>query len=439
VVNLANSTQNTGDAQGDTFDSIEKIQGSFSADTLIGDDSANVLSGIGGNDRLEGGGGNDTLLGGTGDDRLIGGSGADVLDGSTRDEVEQTDPPTPEPLDHDIASYETSTQGIILDLVNPGNSTGDAAGDTFISIEEYLGSPFDDTLRGNDADNILSGGDGNDTYELDAQTAAGSKIQDSGGSNDILNLSNITLSLSPLESGKAGLARNGNALIIDINKDGVANQAEDLTIEDFFSPRNFSINDVTVTEGNDGITNAVFTVSATSGAGSGGAGFIEAVGNLQGSDILSVLPTVTLNYTTAEPKTPKGDPTNDAATAGTDYNPASGQLTFNESETEKTITVEVIGDTQVEPDETFFVNLSNASNTDITQAQGIGTIKNDDTLISISDVTVTEGNGRLLIPNQKAVFTVSLSGASTETVTVDFEVSSGTALDELTTSRPRMR
>jgi Ca2+-binding RTX toxin-like protein len=415
-----------GDATGDRFLSIEEIEGSYFADTLVGDATSNIFRGGGGNDSLQGGAGSDFLSGEAGDDRLIGGVGADLLVGGDG---------------YDVASYETATTGISINLatyMHTGNAavhTGDAAGDIFQSIEEIEGSRYQDTLRGDTNNNILSGaggddlliggggadtlrgGQGNDTYDLDAQTAAGSKIQDIGGSNDILNLSNVSLSLSALGSGKAGLARFGNTLIIDINQDGKAEQAKDLTIDNFFSPRNFSINDVTHTEGNNGITNAVFTVSATSGNGSGGTGFIEIVDNLTGSDILNFLPTVTLDYATA----------NSTATAGTDYNPTSGQLTFSESETQKTITVQVKGDTLVEPDEKFFVNLTNASNTDLAKSQGKGTIKNDDTLISISDVTVTEGNGKLFTQNPKAVFTVSLSGASTETVTVDFETQSGTA------------
>jgi Tol biopolymer transport system component/Ca2+-binding RTX toxin-like protein len=418
LINLLTG-ETKGDAAGDVFLSIEEIEGSYYADTLVGDATNNILRGAGGNDSVEGGAGNDTLSGDAGDDSLVGGVGADVLNGGDG---------------YDIASYKTATTGVSINLAT-GLHTGDAAGDVFQSIEEIEGSSYQDTFRGDTNNNILSGADGddlliggggadtlrggqgNDTYELDAQTAAGSKIQDIGGSTDTLNLSNITLSLSTPVAGKAGLGRFGNALIIDINQDGKAEQAKDLTIENFFSPRNFSINDVTLTEANNGITNAVFKVSATSGTGSGGAGFIEKVDNLSGSDILSFLPTVALNYTTA----------NGTATAGIDYNPTSGQLTFTESETQKTITVEVKGDTLVEPDETFFVNLTNASNTDIAKSQGKGTIKNDDTLISISDATVTEGNGGLFTQNPKAVFTVSLSDASKETVTVDFETQSGTA------------
>jgi subtilase family serine protease len=53
-------------------------------------------------------------------------------------------------------------------------------------------------------------------------------------------------------------------------------------------------------------------------------------------------------------------------------------LTFTPGQTSKTVTVNVTGDTVVEPDETFFVNLSAASGATIADAQGLGTILNDD-------------------------------------------------------------
>ncbi|TWA77095.1 hemolysin type calcium-binding protein [Azospirillum brasilense] len=119
-------------------------------DLLTSDDEPDVI---------EGGAGNDTLIGGGGNDTLIGGAGADVLNGGTG---------------FDEASYETATTGLVLDLLTPGNSTGDAAGDTFIDIERWVGSNFDDTMvAGNDpvwfwahdgADSV-TGGAGNDTLE----------------------------------------------------------------------------------------------------------------------------------------------------------------------------------------------------------------------------------------------------------------------------------
>ena len=84
---------------------------------------------------------------------------------------------------------------------------------------------------------------------------------------------------------------------------------------------------------------------------------------------------------------------------GSDYvaQPTS-TLSFAAGDLTKTVSVTINGDTTVEPNETFFVNLSNATNGGtITRSQGTGTISNDDSAggvgnISINDVTITEGN-----------------------------------------------
>ena len=65
-----------------------------------------------------------------------------------------------------------------------------------------------------------------------------------------------------------------------------------------------------------------------------------------------------------------------------DYHPASGMLTFTPGVTSQPVVVTVVGDQTVEPNETFFVNLSGASNATILDAQGQGTINNDDGVIS---------------------------------------------------------
>ncbi|MBD0369759.1 MAG: DUF11 domain-containing protein [Pyrinomonadaceae bacterium] len=111
-----------------------------------------------------------------------------------------------------------------------------------------------------------------------------------------------------------------------------------------------SVNDVTVTEGNSGTTNAVFTVSLSAAS--------------------SVA--VTVDFATADGVGPNG------ATAPSDYQTATGQLTFNIGETSKTVTVLVNGDTSNEPNETFTLNLSNPQNVNLADAQGVGTITNDD-------------------------------------------------------------
>ena len=154
-----------------------------------------------------------------------------------------------------------------------------------------------------------------------------------------------------------------------------------------------SINDVTVAEGDSGTVDATFTVTMSPISGR----------------------TVTVNYATA----------NGTATSPADYLAASGMLSFAAGETTKTITVTVNGDILDEGDDTFAVNLSNAVGALVTDAQGIGTITDDDATpsLSINDVTVTEGNTGTV----NATFTISLSAASGRTVTVDYATANGTA------------
>ena len=82
-----------------------------------------------------------------------------------------------------------------------------------------------------------------------------------------------------------------------------------------------------------------------------------------------------------------------SATAPADYAPASGTLSFAPGDTTETITVDVKGDTQAEPEETFLVDLSSPVNATLARAHGTGTIADDDAVaVSIQDTTVTEGD-----------------------------------------------
>src|SRR6185369_6497502 len=132
---------------------------------------------------------------------------------------------------------------------------------------------------------------------------------------------------------------------------------------------------------------------------------------------------ITVDYSTAD---------GSATTADGDYVGQSGTLTFAPGVTSQTITVLVNGDLKVEGDETFNVNLSNAryngatdaSRVDITDAQGVGTITNDDTAhITISDVTASEGNAG----TTNFTFTVTLSTTADQPITVDYSTADGSA------------
>src|SRR5204863_1963422 len=76
--------------------------------------------------------------------------------------------------------------------------------------------------------------------------------------------------------------------------------------------------------------------------------------------------------------------------------------------------------------ETFFVNLSKATNATLSHSRGAGTILNDDPLpaLSINNATVTEGNSG----TTSAVFTITLSPVSGQTVTVTLATADGTAV-----------
>jgi len=229
TVRLNASTGNTGDALGDTFDSIENLTGTAHGDTLIGDSADNILDGGQGDDFLTGGGGADTLIGGdgsdtvsyagagtgvrahlysstrntgdaagdtydsienltgtahadnlagnSGDNTLVGGSGDDILIGSAGADTLNGGDGT------DTVSYEGAGSAVTVNLLNIDNNTGIAEGDRYISIEHILGSDYADTLTGNASNNILSGGEGADTLN----GGGGADTLEGGAGADTLN------------------------------------------------------------------------------------------------------------------------------------------------------------------------------------------------------------------------------------------------------------
>jgi len=111
------------------------------------------------------------------------------------------------------------------------------------------------------------------------------------------------------------------------------------------------------------------------------------------------------------------------ATAGSDYVATSGTLTFLPGgPTTQLITVQVRGDVEVEPDETFFVKLTNIGS-DFVRSQAKATILNDDVDIAIDDITVVEGDSG----TSNAVFTVTTNGTSARNVSFSYATIDGTA------------
>ena len=181
----------------------------------------------------------------------------------------------------------------------------------------------------------------------------------------------LTLS-SPVRATISSGESTETAYIID---DGLGNGAS------------FSVNDVSVTEGG----NLSFVVTKS------------------GSTALSH----SVSYATA----------NGSGASGSDYTAKSGTLIFTSGQTTKTVNVVTSGDSAYENNETVYFNLSSAtSGAIIADAQGVGTINNNDTApaFSINNVSVTEG-GTL-------TFTVIKTGSTAFSHNVNYATANGTAI-----------
>ncbi|HWW75757.1 MAG TPA: PQQ-dependent sugar dehydrogenase, partial [Pyrinomonadaceae bacterium] len=166
----------------------------------------------------------------------------------------------------------------------------------------------------------------------------GTKRDGSGAWVNSLLLDTPLTSLSTFGEDEAG-----NLYVADLGT-GTIYRITDTTAP----PPSASVNDVSVTEGNGGQTAATFTVTLSRAPDSA----------------------VTVNYHTSD----------GSATAPGDYQSVSSSVIINPGQTSANVSVQVNGDTSVEPDETFTLNLDGVSGpATLDDTQGVGTILNDDT------------------------------------------------------------
>lgn len=458
TITLGDGLANDGaSGEGDnTAADFDVVLGGSGNDRMTGSAIQNILRGEGGDDVLDGAGANDTLIGGTDNDRLLGGPGGV---GTDNDDLVGED-------GVDTADYSTRSVALTIDDDDDDDDGQAGEGDNvWVSTENVLGGSGNDTLTGSPSANLLRGNGGTDTlFGLggddtlhsrdgiaeavvdcgagDADTAAVDSTDTVTGCEaavarvftppvntalpaisgtpavaQVLTASPGTWSGAPTfeyqwkrcdgagancgeiagataATHTVGVADLGSTLRISVtgtNEDGPAVATSDPTSEvQPGSQPTVSIGDATATEGDS----AVFTVTLS-------------------NEYHAV---VQVEYATA----------NGTATAPGDYTAAAAtMLSFSPGQTEKTITVQTAADTLDEPDEGFLVSLSSPSNATLADAQGAGTIVDDDPVpsLSIDDVSVTEGNAG----TTNAVFTVSLSAASGLPASVHFATGGGTA------------
>ena len=194
------------------------------------------------------------------------------------------------------------------------------------------------------------------------------------------------------ETFKVSLTVSGTSTKVDATKSAVGTITND-DLQPFLG-----INSPSVVEGDSGTTTMTFTARLT-----------DTNGRTEASTKV-----ITANY---EVRSESGD----TATAGTDYQAKSGTLRFAPGETEKTIDVSIIGDTDIEKDETFTLRWTGWKNVWLVSRTATGTITNDDegASVSIEDASAEEG--------ESITFTLKLDEAVAGGFTVTPSYTDGTA------------
>jgi hypothetical protein len=180
-------------------------------------------------------------------------------------------------------------------------------------------------------------------------------------------IGNDAANRTALSATLGGLSIGNGATFCFRWSDADASGADDgLAIDDFsintggVAVPALAVNDVTIVEGDSGTSTAFFGFGLSQAAGPGG---------------------VSIEYATAD----------GTAAAGSDYVAASGTVTIPEGSNSVVVGITINGDTTPEANETFFVNLSNVTGAVVADAQGLGTIENDDVaVVQIHDI---QGNG----------------------------------------------
>lgn len=462
TVDLTATTATQGEAgENDKIDTVENVQGGAGDDALRGSPVAN---------ELRGGAGNDTVSGGAG------ANVADVLDGGTQATT-----------GGDTVDYADRTDALNVSLDGMANDGAMGENDAVTDIENVTTGAGADTITASAAVNVISSGAGTDNVNsrdivadtvncgADADTLTGDRLDvvtacetadlgpeiklnvadaaavvegDTGTKDASFAITLDRAATFPVEvtystvdvTATAGSdytaqtmkkvtfapGETTKAVTVPVLGDTIPEATETFDLVVSAAPgttlvkasgratitdddtATVTVADVSKAEGNSGTSPATFTVRFSS----------------------SQAQAVSVNYATSSAA-------GDTATAGTDYTAATGKVTIPAGQTSATFDVPVLGDTTVEPNETFTVTVSDdtaaAPVLPATPVTAKGTITDDDTAgapgagtlptVSVADARVAEGNSG----QTDLVFTVSLSAAATGPVTVEAVTLEGSA------------
>lgn len=192
-----------------------------------------------------------------------------------------------------------------------------------------------------------------------------------------------------VQVSRAGTVNNGITAAYTYDK---ADNRTNVNVAGAPALPDFTINDVSVTEGGS----LVLTVTKTGSTSS----------------------TISVNFATA----------NGTAAAGSDYTANSGTLIFAAADTTKSITILTADDAAVESAETVLVNLSGATGgATVSDSQGTGTINDNDAAPTCGGVSFTIGSNGAVTEGASSVFTVTKAGSTSSSCSVNYATANGTA------------
>lgn len=302
---------------------------------LLGTRGNDVLDASRGQGRnfLKGNAGNDRMMAGR-SDRLLGDAGNDILDANR----------------------------------GRGSNTllGGAGNDTLYTKtrDAAEGGAGDDILWAGIGGNRLSGGAGADQFWIAKRSLprSANTIRDFELGVDVIGVNAVP---GVTQFSDFALTQQGADTLVSIQGQAIALlsgiTASSLTARDFgFQEPTISTSNISVSERDAGVTTIAVEVTLSAASAT----------------------SVTVNYQTVA----------GTATAGTDFTPTNGTLTFAPGETTKAIAIDIVGDTIDEFDETFSVVLSNPTNATLTTSQAqVTLIDNDITSITASS-TQSDGS-----------------------------------------------